>query len=293
MSGDARMGPVEAAGAVLDALAAGEAVTVATLVSATAPGAGRPGDRLVVRERGADPAPAGDGVEVTGTLGSAALDAAATDVARAALAGGEPATHELVVGGETVRVFVEAHLPSDELLVVGAGHIGVPLARLGALLGFRVTVLDDREEFADQARFPEAARVVRAELEPPADPFESVRLGARSYVVLVTRAHRYDYDCLSRLLAPGRPPLRYLGMIGSRRRVRAAFEALLAEGFPRERLARVHAPIGLDIGAETPEEIAVSIAAELVRVRRGHQGSTAPRSEQERVLERLIREDAP
>ncbi len=254
-----------------------------------APGAGRPGDRLVVREQaGADEEPA-----PTGTLGSAALDAAAADVARAALSGGEPGTQELVVGGETVRVFVEAHLPPDELLVVGAGHIGVPLARLGALLGFRVTVLDDREEFADEARFPEAARVIRAELEPPADPFADVRVTPRSYVVLVTRAHRYDYDCLSRLLAPDRPEPRYVGMIGSRRRVRAAFEALLDEGFSRERLARVHAPIGLDIGAETPEEIAVSIAAELVRVRRGHTGSTAPRSEQERVLERLAREEKP
>jgi xanthine dehydrogenase accessory factor len=82
-------------------------------------------------------------------------------------------------------------------------------------------------------------------------------------------------------------------MIGSRRRIRGAFEALLADGMPRERLARVHAPIGLDIGAETPEEIAISIAAELVRVRRHHQGTSVPRSEQERVLERLIPEDTP
>jgi len=287
-----RIGPVEAARAVLDALAAGNAVAVAILVSATAPGAGRPGDRLVVRERG-EPGEARDEPEVAGTLGDAALDAAAADVARAALGGGGPTTHELVIGGETVRVFVEAHLPPDELLVVGAGHIAVPLVRLGAMLGFRVSVLDDREEFADEARFPDAARVIRAELEPPANPFAGVRIGARSYVVLVTRAHRYDFDCLSRLLAPERPQPRYLGMIGSRRRVRAAFEAILADGMPRERLERVHAPIGLDIGAETPEEIAVSIAAEIVRVRRGHKGSTAPRSEQERVLDRLIPEDRP
>jgi len=288
MSGEARIGPVEGARAVLDALAAGDAVAVATLVLATAPGAGRPGDRLVVRERGEGVEPA-----VTGTLGDAALDAAAADVARTALDGAEPWTHDVEVGGELVRIFVEAHLPPDELLVVGAGHIAVPLVKLGALLGFRVTVLDDREEFAHEARFPEATRVIRAELEPPADPFAGLRLGARSYIVLVTRAHRYDFDCLSRLLAPARPQPRYLGMIGSRRRVRGAFEALLAAGMPRARLEPVHAPIGLDIGAETPEEIAVSIAAELVHVRRRHQGSTTPRSEQERVLDRLIPEDQP
>ncbi len=280
-----RIGAAEAARLVLDALAAGDAVATATLLTPAGGagggggGEGRPGDRLLLREDGS----------VSGTLGHAALDAAAADVARQALAGAGPATHEL----EGASIFVEAHLPPDELLVVGAGHIAVPVARLGAMLGFRVTVLDDREEFADEARFPEAARVLRTEFEPPADPFAGVRITRRSYVVLVTRAHRYDFDCLSRLLArPDAPEPRYLGMIGSRRRVRAAFEAVLDAGVPRERLARIHGPIGLDIGAETPEEIAVSIVAEIVRVRRGHTGSTAPRSEQERVLDRLLPEDA-
>lgn len=278
----APLGPAGSARLVLDALAAGEAVAVATLLDSTAPGAARAGARLVLREDG--------GLE--GSLGDAALDAAAADVARQALDGAAPGTHELAIGEAAARVFVEAHLPPDELVVVGAGHIAVPLARIGAMLGFRVTVLDDREEFAAETRFPEAARVIRSEFEPPANPFEHVRLGRRSYVVLVTRAHRYDFDCLSRLLRlpPGREP-RYVGMIGSRRRVRAAFEAALSAGLPRDRLRGIHAPVGLDIGAETPEEIAVSIAAELVRVRRGHAGVPAPRSEQERVLERLIPED--
>ena len=276
-----RIGAAEAARLVLDALAAGDAVATATLLTpaGAAGGEGRPGDRLLLREDGS----------ASGTLGQAALDAAAAGVARQALAGAGPATHEL----EGASIFVEAHLPPDELLVVGAGHIGLQLARIGVMLGFRVTVLDDREEFADEARFPEAVRVLRTEFEPPADPFAGVRITRRSYVVLVTRAHRYDFDCLSRLLArPDAPEPRYLGMIGSRRRVRAALEAVLEAGVPRERLARIHGPIGLDIGAETPEEIAVSIFAEIVRVRRGHTGSTAPRSEQERVLDRLLPEEA-
>src|SRR5512141_1995805 len=220
--GSARFGPSDAARRVLDALEAGDAVAVATLVSSSVPGAPLAGARMLLREDGA----------LEGSLGDAALDAAAADVARTALEGAAAATHALQASGDaTARVFVEAHLPPDELVVVGAGHIAVPLARIGAMLGFSVTVLDDREEFADEARFPQAARVITAEFEPPANPFERVRLGRRSHVVLVTRAHRYDFDCLARLLElpPGREP-RYIGMIGSRRRVRAAFEAALAAG---------------------------------------------------------------
>ncbi len=276
-----RLGPVEAAAAVLDALDAGDAVASVVLLSSSAPGAGEAGSRLLLSETGT----------VTGTLGDAALDAGALEAARAVLASGEAGTRQLQVGSESVRLFLEAHLPPDELLIVGAGHIAVPLARLGGMLGFRVTVLDDREEFATEERFPEAALVLRADM---ADPFRDVRIGRRSYIVLVTRAHKYDFDCLSSLIGrarPGAPEPRYIGMIGSRRRVRAAFEALLDAGVPRAPLERVHAPVGLEIGAETPEEIALSIAAEIVRVRRGRTGSCAPRSEQERVLERLVPEE--
>ncbi len=277
---DARIGPAEAARLTLDAVARGDAVVVVTLLASTAPGAARPGDRRLIYEDGS----------TAGSLGDPALDAAADAVARES-ATAQPAAHELAVGSHSARVFVEAHRPPDELVIVGAGHIAVPLARLGALLGFRLTVLDDREEFADEARFPEGARVLRADFT---DPFRAVRLGRRSYVVLVTRAHKYDFDCLSHLLAAGsesadRP--RYTGMIGSRRRVRAAFEALLQAGHSREELATIHAPIGLDIGAETPEEIAVSIGAEIIHVRSGHQGSTAPRAELERVATRLLPEE--
>lgn len=273
-----RIGPAEAASLTLAAVARGDAVVVVTLLSSTGPGAGRPGNRRLLYEN----------AEAAGSLGDPALDAAADEVAQEVGRRGEPAAHELSVGSESARVFVEAHHPRDELVVVGAGHIALPLARIGALLDFSVTVLDDREEFADEARFPEAARVIRADF---ADPFRHVRLGRRSYVVLVTRAHRYDFDCLSHLLSAASDPAarpRYIGMIGSRRRVRAAFEALLQAGHQREQLETIHAPIGLDIGAETPAEIAVSIAAEVVHVRSGHQGTPVPRSELERVATRLI-----
>ena len=114
-----------------------------------------------------------------------------------------------------------------------------------------------------------------------------VEVTANSYVVLVTRGHKYDYDCIPELLELEASPA-YLGMIGSRRRVRAAFEALAADGVDPEHLKHVHAPIGLDIGAETPEEIALAIAAEIVAVRRG--GAGAKLSEQERVLDRIARD---
>src|SRR5690606_27181970 len=131
-------------------------------------------------------------------------------------------------------------------------------------------------------RFPDAARVLEADFT---DPFRDIPLGASSYLVLVTRGHKYDYEALRDIL---RRDLRlaYIGMVGSQRRVRAAFEQLIREDIPAERLATVHAPIGLDIGAETPEEIALSIAGELVRARRG--GTGIPLRDRARVVERWI-----
>ncbi len=215
-----------------------------------------------------------------GSFGSTTLDRAAQELGVACLQSGEPQLRELD-GGQ--HLFCEPQLPADRLVIVGAGHIAVPLAQVAVLLGFTVTVLDDREEFATEDRFPPSAQVLRMDF---AQPFATVPLDARTHVVLVTRAHKYDFDCLRELLA--RPELpRYIGMIGSRRRVRAAFHALLEGGVPPDRLALVHAPVGLDIGAETPAEIAVSIAAELIRDRSGT-GTGAPLGTHERVLERFF-----
>lgn len=220
-----------------------------------------------------------------GTLGGAALDAAAVESAREALAAGAgPATVHVEAEGRAAALYLEPHHPPDALLIVGAGHVARPLCTLGALLGFRVTVLDDRPEFATRERFPEAAEVRRADFS---EPFRGVPIGRRSWLVLVTRGHKYDFEALREVLRGPEVPA-YVGMIGSRRRTRAALDALAKDGVPAERLRAVHAPIGLDVGAETPEEIAVAVAAELVRVRRG--GSGRPLREVERVAERWIRE---
>jgi xanthine dehydrogenase accessory factor len=217
-----------------------------------------------------------------GSLGSPELDARALVIGRAAIRNGGTATESIAAGGQEHLLYVEAHRPPGELVIVGAGHIAQPLARIGAALGFVVTVLDDRPDFATRERFPDADRVIRADLR---DPLAAVRITPRTHLVLVTRGHKHDYDVLVEIMKEGSRPA-YVGMVGSRRRVRATFEQLAREGVPVEALAEIHAPIGLDLGAETPEEIAVSIAAELVLVGRG--GTGVPLRDRERVVRRWI-----
>lgn len=188
-------------------------------------------------------------------------------------------------GHDDVEVYVEVRRPVRELIVVGAGHIAQPMAHIGALLGYRVIVLDDRPDFATRERFPEAHRLVRADFS---DPFADIALHERSHILLVTRGHKYDYECLIRALRTTPAPA-YIGMIGSRRRVRATYVQLLEEGIDRARVDRIHAPVGLDIGAETPEEIAISVAAELVLLDRG--GSGGMLRDVERVAERFFNTD--
>lgn len=266
----APLGITDALESIARALDGGPAVVVATNIG----GIGVPGERLLLQEDGA----------VHGTLGDASLDERATELARALLVRGGVALETVATGAGETTLFMEAHRASERLLVVGAGHIALPLAQLGVELGFRVLVLDDRVEFATQERFSPEITVRRADFEH--DPFAGERIDGRTYIALVTRGHRWDFDCLSRLLALPQQP-RYIGMIGSRRRVRAAFHALLESGVPRARLATVHAPIGLDIGAESPAEIAVSIAAELIAIR--HDAATALTLDaRERVLDRLL-----
>jgi xanthine dehydrogenase accessory factor len=163
--------------------------------------------------------------------------------------------------GTGLGVFVELLGPPAELLIVGAGHIALPLAQIGALLDFEVTVLDDRAAFASGDRFPAAEVLVG-----PIDAVLAGRsIGPSTYVVLVTRGHQHDETALRSVIASDAA---YIGMIGSRRRVKEVFRHLHAAGVTASLIERVHAPIGLRIGAQTPAEIAVAIAAELVQVRR-------------------------
>jgi len=229
---------------------------------------------------------AGAGAEprVRGSLGAAPRDEAAIALMKDVLSDprSSDGLRELTVDGAVLELYLEVRRPVQELIIVGAGHVAQPLCHMGALLGFRVSVLDDRPNFATRERFPDAENVFQADFD---DPFRDTELHERSHILLVTRGHKYDYACLVRALRVDPPP-NYIGMIGSRRRVRATYVQLLEEGFDRGQLDRIHAPVGLDIGAETPEEIAVSVAAELVKVRRG--GTGAPLREVERVAERFF-----
>ena len=182
----------------------------------------------------------------------------------------------------TARVYIELHGPPARMVIVGAGHIAIPLCRLSAMLGLRVEVLDDRPEFAAPERFPEAAAVRVIDFR---DPFADTRLDPHDHVVLVTRGHSFDYECLVRLLRMPGPP-GYIGMIGSRRRVRATHEQLVRDGFTTDEMKLVRAPVGLDLGGQTPAEIAVSVAAEVIMFH--SRGSGVPLVEKERVVERFF-----
>lgn len=193
-----------------------------------------------------------------GSLGDPAADAALRERAAEALARRRKGIADLEPG---LRVFLDVLGGEARLLVCGAGHIAVPLAEFARRAGFSVTVLDDRAEFARSDRFP-GCTVIAEEFS---GALRRLPLGPSTYAVVITRGHEHDAECLAEIL---RKPAAYAGLIGSRRRVRFVLELLGREGIPASRLADVFMPIGLPVGAESPEEIALSIAAELVCVRR-------------------------
>jgi len=200
---------------------------------------------------------------LVGSLGDPQADQDLVDQVRQALIRQKPSVVSVRVDGEPWDIFVDVLVPSQELVIAGAGHIARPLCRMASLCGYRVVVVDDRPEFADPVYFPEAAEVV---CRPFLEVFRLLQAGPRTHVVLVTRGHKHDEECLRAMV--GKIPA-YLGMIGSRRRTGAVFQGLEAEGVDPAWLDRVRAPIGIDLGAETPEEIAVAILAEMIAVRRG------------------------
>jgi len=171
----------------------------------------------------------------------------------------------LVCGG-SLQVFVEPVIPSPVLYIFGAGHVGFNIYRVALIAGFDVVVIDDREAFANRERFPDALDIqsgdmdlVMSQLDPPDS----------SYIAIVTRGHRHDMRVLRWAVDS---KARYIGMIGSGRKVLGIFEQLEKEGIPHESFDRVYAPIGLQLGSVTPEEIAVSVVAELIAVRRNCEG---------------------
>jgi len=157
---------------------------------------------------------------------------------------------------------IEPYFPTPKMIIFGGGHIGLATYELAVKVGFDVTVIDDRFTFANKARFPLAERVICESFEKC---FDQIDINPSTFVVICTRGHRHDHTCLSNVLKYNTA---YTGMIGSKRRVKALREQLLAEGADKDKLAAVHAPIGLEIGAVTPQEIAVSIIAQVIACKR-------------------------
>lgn len=176
---------------------------------------------------------------------------------------GEKTTVVQIEGQKPLELLVEPAPAPVELLILGGGHIALPLATMAKILGYRVTVVDDRPTFANPGRFPGVDRVICDDF---GKAIEKLKLGPKTFVVIVTRGHKHDKVCLRKVITG---ETAYTGMIGSRRRVKALLTEMEQEGIDKEVLKKVHTPIGLDIGAETPEEIAISILAEVIKVNRG------------------------
>src|SRR5919106_670914 len=256
--------------AVASALDRGEPAALVTIVSTLGSTPQRVGAKMLVF---------GDG-RIVGTIGGGCYENDAFWKAREAITHRRPQLVHyelsddfaqetgLICGGQ-MDVYIEPIEPSPELYIVGAGHVGFHLARLAHEVGFRVHVADDREKFANAERFPNAAEIVVDDIP---SWIARANIPPHGYAVIVTRGHTNDLEAL-RALAPRE--LRYLGLIGSRAKVARIYDALVADQMSADLLKRVHAPIGLDIGAVTPQEIAVSILAELIAVKHGkvHQAS--------------------
>ncbi len=243
--------------------AEGEEAALVTIVSATGSTPREEGAKMLVKADGS----------ILGTIGGGSLEAQVIKEAIRVIGQGKPKRLHIsltakeveekgmLCGGE-LEVFIEPILTPSTLYLFGGGHISLPLAKMGKLLGFKIAVIDDRAEFANPDRFPEADIVLAEDFTPS---FSKLKIDKSSYIVVVTRNHQYDDIVLEWAVGT---QAKYIGMIGSKAKTKAIFSHLLAKGIPKRLLDRVHAPIGLEINAQTPEEIAVSILAEIIKVRR-------------------------
>lgn len=271
----------EISSALKQALADGEAMCVVSLMETD----GWPAThvaRLLVKDGGAT---------AGGSLGDRALDEVAArhavalmkderqEIAVAHLNGlgglaaspaGETGADDVERRTDDARLLFEISRPPLELIICGGGHVGQAVAKAAALLNFKITVIDDRPEFSSLEKFPDpGVRLITGDFT---EALRALKITQASHVVIVTRGHRHDEICLREVIEK---PARYIGMIGSRRRATTIREHMRREGVGAEHLRRVHSPIGLDIGAITPEEIALAILAEITLTRRG--GSGAPK----------------
>jgi len=243
--------------------ARGEAAALATIVRVKGSSPGKEAMKMLVKADGSFIGSVGGGC-MEAEVWAAAKEVMQTEKARLlefTLTEDHMGDGGLLCGGH-VEVFVEP-LTVPVLILCGGGHISKAVAAIADLAGFRVTVVDDRDTFSNPERFPMAAECKSGPWE---DALGSIETGRNTWVVIVTRGHAMDGTCLKWAL---NTETRYIGMIGSRRKIRAIYDDCRKSGVTEEALREVHAPVGLDIGATTSEEIAVAIVAEMVGIRRG------------------------
>jgi xanthine dehydrogenase accessory factor len=223
--------------------------------------------KMLVREDGS----------MTGTIGGGCVEAEVWNIAREVMETERPRSMKFSLGqnaaydnglicGGQLTVFVEPVVPQPHAIIFGAGHISKSISKIAHIAGFATVIVDNREQFANQERFPEADAIHAAEYE---EVFPKLRAGTSTYVVIVTRGHRDDMRVLRWAITTD---ARYIAMIGSRRKTISVIKELEKEGLPRDAFERIYAPMGLELGAITPEEIAVSVVAEMVAVRRQPEG---------------------
>jgi xanthine dehydrogenase accessory factor len=240
----------------------GEAALV-TVVSASGSTPREEGAKMLVKPDGS----------IIGTIGGGSLEAQIIDEAVKVIRQGKPrrlhrsltakeAGEEGMICGGDLEVFIEPILTPSTLYIFGGGHIALALTKMGKLCGFKIAVIDDRAEFASTERFPEAEFVLAEDFTKS---FARLKIDKSSYIVIVTHGHRHDEVVLEWAVGT---PAKYIGMIGSKTKNETIFSHLRGRGISQKNLDRVHAPIGLEIGAQTPEEIAASILAEVIKVRR-------------------------
>ena len=250
--------------AALRAEASGEPAALVTVIGTEGSTPQKAGAKMLVHADG----------RIVGTIGGGCLEAEMTWRARDAIESRkvrlvsydltpDQAGEDGLVCGGRMQVFIEPIESTPILCLFGAGHVAQPLARMAKAAGFRVEVADDRVKFANRERFPEADLIV---VEDFASAAGKMTLGRSSYAIVVTRGHKGDTEALAATVGKG---LRFVGLLGSKPKVVHIFAALEERGVRAEDLARVHAPLGIEIGAQTPEEIAVSILAAMIAVRRG------------------------
>lgn len=248
----------------LERISKGETVALATIVETKGSTPREVGAKMLVGK---------DGL-IVGTIGGGITEAKVIEEVKQSLKEGkgklityhltkeQAALDEGAICGGDMKIFIDVLQPKEEVLIFGAGHIAVCVSRLAKMVGFKVTVVDSRKEFANQDRFPDADEIIAEDTEKA---LTHLKITPSTYIIVLTRGHLKDEEVLGSVIKSGAA---YIGMIGSRKKNSTVFQHLEEQGISAQELKEVHAPIGVDIGAQTPEEIAVSIMAEIIQVRK-------------------------